>query len=276
MSELPGPDDLDAVHENVRAAYAAVARRQVSCCGGAAPDAERVARAIGYREEELRAVPDGANLGVGCGNPGAIAALGPGETVLDLGCGAGFDVFLAARAVGPEGRVIGVDMTEAMLERARANARQGDFANVEFRLGTIEELPVADASVDAVISNCVINLSPDKPRVFREAFRVLRPGGRLAVSDLVLAAPLPAALRDSVEAWVGCLAGAIPRDDYLEAIREAGFHDVEVASEASYAGVVDVQTPELREIGERAGLCCDEIAAALASVTSVKISARRP
>ncbi len=273
MTQLPGPDDLDAVHENVRTAYAAVASRQAPCCGG--PDAGRVARAIGYREEELRAVPEGANLGVGCGNPGAIAALRPGETVLDLGCGAGFDVFLAARAVGPGGRVIGVDMTEAMLERAWTNARRGGFSNVEFRLGTIEELPVEDASVDAVISNCVINLSPDKPRVFREAFRVLRPGGRLAVSDLVLARPLPPSLRTSVEAWVGCLAGAIAREEYLKAIGEAGFCDVDVVSEASYAGVVDVQTPELREVGERAGLSPDEVAAALASVVSAKIRARR-
>jgi SAM-dependent methyltransferase len=268
------PDDSDSVHENVRAAYSALAARPASCCAGAA-EPERVARAIGYREEEIAAVPEGANLGVGCGNPGAIAALRPGETVLDLGCGAGFDVFLAARAVGPEGRVIGVDMTHAMLERARANARQGAFSNVEFRLGTIEKLPVEDASVDVVISNCVINLSPDKPAVFTEAFRVLRPGGRLAVSDLVLTRELPAPLRASVEAWVGCLAGASLRAEYLSAIEAAGFRGVEVVSEASYAGVVDVQTPELRDIGERVGLSADEIAATLASVASVKISARR-
>jgi len=275
MSESWKNEDGTLVHKKVRAAYTGVASRPASCCSPSGPDAAEIAKAIGYRDEELNAVPEGANLGVGCGNPGAIAGLRAGEVVLDLGSGAGFDVFLAARAVGADGFVIGVDMTDAMLERARKNAHAGGFVNVEFRKGTIEDLPVDDACIDAVISNCVINLSPDKPRVFREALRVLRPGGRLAVSDLVLQRPLPAALRTSVEALVGCVAGALPRDAYLAAIEAAGFR-IEDVTEASYAGIVDIQTPELREAGARAGLSAEEFASAIASVASLKVSARRP
>jgi len=190
---------------------------------------------IGYTAEQLNAIPEGSNLGLGCGNPLAHAQVRPGETVLDLGAGAGIDAFLAAREVGPEGRVIGVDMTAAMISRARANAANGGFQNVEFRLGEIEHLPVADAAVDLVISNCVINLSPDKPSVFREAWRALRPGGRMVVSDLVLDRPLPDAIRQSVEAYVGCVAGAALKEDYLQFIRDAGFGSVEVLEEKSYA-----------------------------------------
>jgi len=267
--------DERKIYEQVREAYTAVATRTVSCCGTAAIDTERVARAVGYSDADLSAVPAEANLGVGCGNPAAIAGLRPGDAVLDLGCGAGFDVFLAARRVGATGRVIGVDMTDAMLERARANAYKGGFTNVEFRSGRIEQLPVDDESIDVVISNCVINLSPDKRRVFREAFRVLRPGGRLAVSDLVLDRPLPPALRECVAAWVGCVAGAMLRRDYLEAIGDAGFRNAHIVEELDYAGVVDVQTPEIRSAAERAGLSSDDIAMALASLKSLKISAER-
>jgi len=274
MSE-PRPEAPEAVRQRVREAYAEVAEGGRPCCAGAARGPAELARRIGYSEGELRSVPEGANLGAGCGNPTALAELRPGEVVLDLGCGAGFDVFLAARAVGPAGRAIGVDMTEAMLARARENARQGGFANVEFRAGAIEDLPVEDESVDVVISNCVINLSPDKPRAFREAFRVLRSGGRLAVSDLVLERPLPAALRDSVEAWVGCLAGALLRRDYLEAIRGAGFRDVRIVSEAGYGGVIDVQSPEIRQAAARAGLGSKEVSRAIEAVTSLAIAARR-
>jgi SAM-dependent methyltransferase len=274
MSESSREDDAALVHEKVRAAYTDVASRPAPCCSAGAPDADRVARAIGYRDEDLSAVPAGANLGVGCGNPSALAGLRPGEVVVDLGSGAGFDVFLAARAVGPRGFVIGVDMTDAMLERAHRNAVAGGFTNVEFRKGTIEQLPIDDSCADVVISNCVINLSPDKPRVFREALRVLRPGGRLAVSDLVLERPLPAALREGVEALVGCVAGALPRDEYLAAIEGAGFR-IEDVSDVSYAGIVDIQTPELREASLRAGLSAEDFASVLASVKSVKVSARR-
>jgi SAM-dependent methyltransferase len=264
----------DDVRERVRAGYTAVAERAASCCG-AESMAAQVARRVGYSEAELRSIPEGANLGVGCGNPTALAELRAGEVVLDRGCGAGFGVFLAAHAVGPTGRVIGVDMTEAMLERARENARRGSFSNVAFLAGTIEALPLPDASVGVVVSSCVINLSPDKPRVFREALRVLRPGGRLAVSDLVLEEPLPPPLRESIEAWVGCLAGALLREDYLDAIRRAGFLDVRVVGEASHGGVIDVQTPEIRAAAERAGLGAEQLRRAVAVVTSVKIAARR-
>ncbi len=201
---------------------------------GYAKIAMKKSRKIGYAEEELSAVPEGANLGLGCGNPVALASLKKGETVLDLGSGAGFDCFLAANKVGKEGRVIGVDMTPEMIDKARENARKGNYASVEFRLGEIENLPAADNSVDVIISNCVINLAPDKRRVFKEAFRVLKPGGRLMVSDLVLLKELPDAIEDSVEAYIGCLAGAMMKDDYMEAIKDAGFRDVKILNETHY------------------------------------------
>jgi SAM-dependent methyltransferase len=203
--------------------------------------------AVGYSAEQAAAIPAEANLGLGCGNPMALAEAKSGEAVLDLGSGGGIDCFLAAREVGPQGRVIGVDMTPAMIERARGNAAKHGYANVEFRLGEIEHLPVADASVDLVISNCVINLSPDKPQVFREAHRVLKPGGRLMVSDLVLLRPLSPELQRSVDLYVGCVAGAALRDEYLSMIRQAGFDSVEVAKEARYevgADTLPADSPE--------------------------------
>jgi SAM-dependent methyltransferase len=220
----------------VREGYGAIASKGSSCCEPAEPcccgasKAEEISSMIGYSMEELKAVPEGANLGLGCGNPVALASLREGETVLDLGSGAGLDSFLAANAVGETGRVIGVDMTHEMLEKARENARKGGYDNVEFRLGEIENLPVADASTDAIISNCVINLSPDKARVFREAFRVLKPGGRLMVSDIVLEGELPQQVRESAAAYVGCVSGAVLREEYFRLIREAGFEEIEVES----------------------------------------------
>jgi SAM-dependent methyltransferase len=190
--------------------------------------------AIGYTQEEVSSVPPGAQLGLGCGNPLALASLQGGEVVLDLGAGAGFDCFLAAGRVGDRGRVIGVDMTPEMLDKARENARRGGYRNVEFRLGEIENLPVADASIDLVISNCVINLSVDKARVFQEAFRVLRPGGRLAVSDIVLLGELPRELRESAAAYAGCVAGALPHAEYLALIQQAGFQGVNVKRETAF------------------------------------------
>lgn len=217
----------DSIVDQVRARYAAVART-----GTAADGAHAVAQAFGYTAAELAALPEGANLGLSCGNPTATAHLRPGETVVDLGCGGGLDVFLAARKVGPTGRAIGIDMTEDMIARARANAAKvGNGtppANVEFLLGRIEKLPLPDGVVDCLLSNCVINLAPDKSAVFREMFRVLKPGGRVAVSDIALKQPLPAELADDILAYVGCIAGALHLDDYPRLLRAAGFASVEV------------------------------------------------
>ena len=222
----------DAVRQVVRQQYSRVAESDAccsgpSCCGTSTPEA--VSQALGYSAHETAAVPAGANMGLGCGNPHAIAALKPGETVLDLGSGGGFDCFLAARQVGDAGRVIGVDMTPAMLSKARANAEQGGYANVEFRLGEIEHLPVADRSVDVILSNCVINLSPDKPRVFAECFRVLKPGGRLAISDVVAFADIPAHIQEDMALLTGCMAGATPLAELDETLRALGFEGVRIA-----------------------------------------------
>ena len=203
-----------------------------SCCGSKGLQ-ESMSKTVGYSDEQLGAIPQGADLGLGCGNPTALASLREGETVLDLGSGAGIDCFLAAQAVGPAGRAIGVDMTGEMIDRARKNAQNAGMDNVEFRLGEIEHLPAADGSVDVVISNCVVNLSPDKPQVFREAFRVLKSGGRLFISDIVLLKPLPDQVKESIEAYVGCVAGASMKTEYLGAIETAGFRDIEVLKESS-------------------------------------------
>lgn len=220
-------DEHDLIRDAVREQYARAAGGGGGCSCACDPDPRAAALAIGYETAELDAVPAAANLGLGCGNPTAIAALRPGEVVVDLGSGPGLDALLAARAVGPEGRVIGIDMTPEMLGLARRNAVEAGVAGfVEFREGTIEDLPVASASADVVISNCVVNLSPDKRRVFREAARVLRSGGRLAVSDVVLTEPLPPELAADVDAYCACLGGALQEADYLAAIREAGFSDV--------------------------------------------------
>src|SRR5690242_15573779 len=211
--------DSETVRQAVREGYGKIAQKDesccsgVSCCGSSAGDSAQLAQYVGYTPEELAALPEGANMGLSCGNPNALAALRPGEVVLDLGSGGGFDVFIAARKVGASGRAIGVDMTPEMLAKARKNIgayrERSGLNNVEFRLGEIEHLPLADNSVDVVISNCVINLSPDKPQVWREIARVLKPGGRVAVSDLALFKPLPAEILRMMEALVGCVAGAV-------------------------------------------------------------------
>lgn len=231
--------DPDAVREAVRSKYQAIAESGECCgpegCGCGCSGQTSTLDQLGYGAAEQASVPEGADLGLGCGNPVSRAEPQPGEVVLDLGAGAGVDCFVAARRVGAAGRAIGVDMTPAMLARARANAATAGVANVEFRLGEIEHLPVADASVDLVVSNCVINLSPDKPQVFREAHRVLRRGGRLVVSDLVLEQPLAPELRARVDLLVGCVAGASLEADYLEAARAAGFRRLEVLERRRYA-----------------------------------------
>ncbi len=227
----------EQVRAAVRDTYSQIALSEpAGCCGPAAsscctPSAPVTIGSgqLGYSPQDLVSVPEGADLGLGCGNPGAIASLQPGETVLDLGSGAGFDAFLAAAAVQAHGRVFGVDMTPAMVSKARANAETGGYRNVEFRLGEIENLPVADSIVDVIISNCVINLSPDKPAVFREAFRVLRPGGRLAVSDVVAFAGLPDEIRGDLSLYSGCVAGASPISELGSIMAEAGFEDIRIA-----------------------------------------------
>jgi arsenite methyltransferase len=251
--------DQEAVREKVRAGYAEIAekgserRKSSCCCGMSEVDADTLAKHIGYTAEELATLPGGANIGLSCGNPGAIAALKPGEVLLDLGSGAGFDAFIAAPKVGPTGRVIGVDMTAEMLGKARKNIathrQRTGLDNVEFRLGEIEHLPVADASVDVIISNCVINLSPDKPQVWREMARVLKPGGRVAVSDLALRKPLPAAVVEMVEALVGCIAGAVLMSETERMAREAGLAQIRLNPKAGYVtAMTDWKDPLYQKI----------------------------
>ena len=271
------------IRKAVRERYSQRARDGASCCAksrSCCGTQDSVSQAIGYSVKELGAVPEGADLGLGCGNPTALASLREGETVLDLGSGAGIDCFLAARAVGPTGCAIGVDMTAEMIDRARANAGRNGIENVEFRLGEIEHLPVADRSVDVVVSNCVVNLSPDKPRVFREAFRALKPGGRMFLSDIVLLKPLPEEIRKSIEAYVGCVAGASMKADYLAAIEAAGFRDVEVLKEVAADSAFSADGAEAKvyvdgkEIEpERVGLDREKVFELAGTISSVTVKA---
>jgi arsenite methyltransferase len=267
-------ENPDELREQVKAGYGRIAREAgAGCgCGCGTPAVADHAKGIGYRDDQIAAVPEGANLGLGCGNPTAIASLRPGEVVVDLGSGAGFDAFLAAREVGETGRVIGVDMTDEMLQKARRNAEAGGFGNVEFRKGQIEALPVDDESVDAIISNCVINLSPEKDRVFREAYRVLRAGGRLMISDIVLERPLPAEVTKNLDAYLGCVGGASLRAEYLDLIRQAGFSEVEITGERNFAATDAGWAEEaIAQLG------IDEATArqALQAVTSLSVLARK-
>lgn len=204
-----------------------------SCCSGTAPDIIEQAKAAGYSAQEIKSIPEEAIFGLGCGNPTALAEIHEGETILDLGSGGGIDVFLAANKIGDHGKVIGVDMTEEMVKTATKNAEKGGYSNVEFKLGEIENLPIENNSVDVIISNCVINLTPDKLVAYKEAFRVLKPGGRILVSDLVTLGILPEEIRRSFEAWSNCIAGAMEKDAYIDTIKEAGFSDIEIL-EAHY------------------------------------------
>jgi SAM-dependent methyltransferase len=278
-------DKNEAVRQRVREGYAKIARDTsaggcgpgVSCCGSAPPDADKLARELGYSVEELESLPNGANMGLSCGNPAALAALKSGETVLDLGSGGGFDVFIAGRKVGAAGRAIGVDMTPDMLAKARHNTagyrQQTGFDNVEFRLGEIEHLPMADNSVDAIISNCVINLSPDKPQVWREMARVLKPGGRVAVSDLALLQPLPPGVLKMVAALVGCVAGAALVSDTGRMAREAGLTDLVLKTKPGYIeAMTNWEDPLYRKIIEHLPVGTKPAD----YITSLEIQARKP
>lgn len=270
------------IKKKVREGYAEIAKKESSCCTpvspccGSADLAQTVSKNIGYTDEELGSTPEGANLGLGCGNPVALASLAKGETVLDLGSGAGFDCFLAANRVGKEGRVIGVDMTPEMIEKARENTQKGNYQNVEFRLGEIENIPAADNSVDVVISNCVINLSPDKSRVFQETFRVLKLGGRLMVSDIVLLKELPEFIRDSIAAYVGCISGAMMKDDYIEAVKKAGFREVRIVDETFFPIDFIADDPTAKAIINKMEIPSEEIKGLANSVLSIKVQGIKP
>jgi len=262
------------IKQAVREGYGKIAAgERSSCCGPevspccSGDQAQQIGKQIGYSEKELAAVPEGANLGLGCGNPVALAELKPGDTVLDLGSGAGFDCFLASAAVGESGQVIGVDMTPEMIEKARANAAKGGYSNVEFRLGEIDNLPVEDGSIDVVISNCVINLVPDKRKAFAEAYRVLKPGGRFMISDMVSTVTIPEFIRKSVEAYVGCLGAR--RDEYLEDIRTAGFAEVEIVGETPMD--YELLAPTAEGIIKELGVSPDELRKFAESVKSIKV-----
>jgi arsenite methyltransferase len=273
--------DQEKIREKVREGYGRVALENRPCCGapssccGSGASKQSIGEMIGYSREEMSQVPEGANLGLGCGNPVALASLREGQTVLDLGSGAGFDCFLAAKAVGEKGRVIGVDMTPEMVKKAWENAKKGGYRNVEFRLGEIEYLPVIDESVDVILSNCVINLSPEKPRVFAEAFRVLKPGGKLTLSDVVLLRPLPPLLANSAAAYLGCVAGASLKKDYLEMLHTAGFKDVRVVGESAFYLGEAAADPIVQTIIEDAKLAPEKVQEVGKSIVSIKVVATK-
>jgi len=272
----------DEVKKIVRKGYAKIAKQKGSCCTPSASScnsdklSDELSRRIGYSEEELKSVPEGANLGLGCGNPTAFASLKEGETVLDLGSGGGLDCFLAANKVGSNGKVIGVDMTPEMIDKARENARKGKRKNVEFRLGEIENLPAADNSVDVIISNCVINLSASKKRVFEEAFRVLKPGGRLMVSDIVLLKALPDAIKKNIDAYIGCLSGAEMKQEYLTTVKTAGFRGVKIVEESHFAIEDMVNDPTAKKIIADTKTTKQEISNLAGAVASIKLYAEKP
>ncbi len=279
MTQDHSRDTKEQIREAVRDGYGKIAKSGGSCCGpscGGSGTADQVARAVGYSEAELATLPEGANMGLSCGNPTALASLQAGEVVLDLGSGGGFDVFIAAQKVGPTGRVIGVDMTPDMVSKARHGAgtyrQRTGLDNVEFRLGEIEHLPIADASVDVVISNCVLNLSPDKPQIWREIGRVLKPGGRVAISDLALLKPLPEDVRNMVESLIGCVAGAVLVDETRAMAEAAGLVDIQLTPKPGYVdAMADWNDPLYRKIIEHlpAGTKAGDY------VTSLGVAARK-
>jgi arsenite methyltransferase len=259
----------EEVRKKVREGYGKIARTE-KCCSGS-----EVSESIGYNKTELASVPKGADMSLGCGNPVALASLEEGETVVDLGSGGGLDCFLAAKKVGPSGHVIGVDMTPEMLDKARANCRKGRYKNVEFRLGEIENLPVANNTADVVISNCVINLSPEKQRVFKEAFRVLKPGGRLLISDMVLLKDIPEEIKKNILAYVGCISGAEMKSRYIQMIERAGFNEIEVVEETTLRPEQILSDATALSIMDELDINREQAQEIVGSVASLKISAKR-
>jgi len=272
----------EKIRKVVRESYAKIAKKESSCCNPAVScctsgDMSRqISKRIGYTEEELESVPESATLSLGCGNPVALASLKEGEFVLDLGSGGGLDCFLASRKVGEKGKVIGVDMTPEMIDKARENAKKGNYKNVEFRLGEIENLPVADKSVDVVISNCVINLAPNKRRVFKEAFRVLKPNGRLMISDIVLLKELPDAIKRSAEAYVGCVSGAVMKGEYIELIKQAGFQEVKITEESTSPVECMLDDPTAKAIIKKSNIPLKKLKELANSIVSIKVSGIKP
>lgn len=264
------------IKEAVKKNYAKVARGNTGCCGSGSSccgsaTAEEISKNIGYSDQEMGSVPQGANLGLGCGNPTALAELKKGDVVLDLGSGAGFDCFLVSKRVGEKGRVIGVDMTPEMIKKARANAAKSGYENVEFRLGEIENLPVDDHSVDFVISNCVINLSIDKERVFKEIFRVLKKGGRFSISDIVLLKKLPEKIREDIAAYTGCIAGAVLKEEYLDIIKKKGFGEIKIIDQTIFP-VSLISSDIAGNIVEKMRLSEKEAAALGEAIVSIKVT----
>ena len=261
----------EKVRKMVREGYGKIAKEEKCGCG-----CSETSEQMGYSREELGSVPEGADLSLGCGNPVAMASLKEGETVIDLGSGGGLDCFLAAKKVGSRGKVIGVDMTAEMLDKARANCRKGGYKNLEFRLGEIENLPVADDTADVIISNCVINLSPNKRRVFEEAFRVLKPNGRLMISDMVLLKAIPDAIMKNAEAYIGCIAGAEKKNDYINLIKLAGFREVQIVEETQLPFEVIVSDATAQAVMKELNITKKEAEELFGAVVSIKISATKP
>jgi arsenite methyltransferase len=274
----------DLIQKNVKSGYAAIVKRNTKrsfipnffqCCDPK-EIANTIGKKIGYSEEELKNVPEDANLGIGCGNPTALASIQKGETILDLGSGAGFDCFLAARETGDTGKVIGVDITPEMVAQAQKNAGKGNFKNVEFKLGAIEDLPIDSNSIDLIISNCVINLSNQKERVFKEAFRVAKPNGRMMISDIILLNDLPDYVRNSVEGHIACLAGAVRKEDYIHAITAAGFIDIKIDKQTGFPIELMLNDPIAEKIVIDNNLTEKEIKEIANSIASISISAKKP
>lgn len=271
------------IQKNVKSGYADIVKRGTKkpflsnffqCCDPKAI-ASDIGKKIGYSEEDLKNVPEDANLGIGCGNPTALAYIKKGETILDLGSGAGFDCFLASRETGETGKVIGVDITPEMVAQAQKNAKKGNYKNVEFKVGEIENLPVESNSIDLIISNCVINLSNQKEQVFKEAFRVAKPNGRIMISDIILLTELPDYVKNSVEGHIACLSGAVKKHDYINAIAKAGFTDIRIDKQAHFPIELMLNDPIAEKIVRENNLTEKEITAIANSIASISISAKK-